>query len=162
MTNEVEAGVGGSPRPEVLERRHPLEDARAIDGGADAARSGVLLGVNEGVRDALLHGERRATLAGDLRGALAEAGALLRIGEELDDGATEGGFCLLLLTFSLSGRQDDPVHALITELRTLPDAIRRNTYLYHYGDEWDSGPFNDVHDAFAGFAEPRKRYVILD
>ncbi len=58
--------------------------------------------------------------------------------------------------------QPNPVHALISELRTLPEAVRRKTWLYHYGDKWDSGPFDDVPHAFAGFAEPAKRYVILD
>jgi len=58
--------------------------------------------------------------------------------------------------------QPDPVHALIGELRTLPDFIRQKTYLYHYGDEWDTGPFDDVNEQFAGFAIPRQRYRILE
>jgi len=58
--------------------------------------------------------------------------------------------------------QREPVHALIGEMRTLPEVIRRKTWLYHYGDEWDSGPFADVPETFAGFAEPARRYVILD
>lgn len=57
---------------------------------------------------------------------------------------------------------ENPVHALLSEMRTLPPAVRRKTYLYHYGDDWDSGPFRDVPDQFAGFAEPGKRYVLMD
>lgn len=59
---------------------------------------------------------------------------------------------------------DEPrrVHALIDELRTMPEAIRRKTWLYHYGDDWDSGAFADVPETFAGFAEAGKRYVLLD
>jgi ribonuclease BN (tRNA processing enzyme) len=56
----------------------------------------------------------------------------------------------------------NPVHALISEMRTLPPEIRKKTLLYHYGDDWDRGPFSDIPDTFAGFAEPQKRYVILD
>lgn len=58
--------------------------------------------------------------------------------------------------------ENAPVHALISDLRTLPEAIRRKTYLYHYGDDWDSGPFDDVKDSFAGWAEPGRRYRVLD
>lgn len=58
--------------------------------------------------------------------------------------------------------QRDPVHALIGELRTLPEAIRRKTWLYHYGDDWDAGPFDDVPDTFAGFAEPGRRYRLME
>jgi hypothetical protein len=58
--------------------------------------------------------------------------------------------------------QPDPVHALIGDLRTLPEAIRRKTWLYHYGDDWDAGPFDDVSESFRGFVEPWKRYVILE
>ncbi len=57
--------------------------------------------------------------------------------------------------------QPDPVHALLSELRTLPEPIRRKTLLYHYGDDWDAGPFDDIPDNFAGFAVPARRYRIL-
>jgi len=53
------------------------------------------------------------------------------------------------------------VHALISELRTMPAEIRRKTWLYHYGDEWDSGPYDSVSDEFAGFAPPQERIVLL-
>lgn len=56
----------------------------------------------------------------------------------------------------------NPVHTLISDLRTLPEAIRRKTYLYHYGDDWDSGPFDDVNEMFAGWAVPGHRYRVLD
>lgn len=58
--------------------------------------------------------------------------------------------------------EPNPVHALISDLRALPDAIRRKTYLYHYGDDWDSGPFDDVPDTFAGFAQPFCRYRLFE
>lgn len=56
--------------------------------------------------------------------------------------------------------QAEPVHALLSELRTLPEAIRRKMYLYHYGDDWDSEAFADVPRQFAGFAQPATRYVL--
>jgi ribonuclease BN (tRNA processing enzyme) len=57
--------------------------------------------------------------------------------------------------------QDNPVHALLSELRTLPEALRRKTWLYHYGDEWDSEQYRDVPELFAGWTRPGHRYVIL-
>jgi ribonuclease BN (tRNA processing enzyme) len=58
--------------------------------------------------------------------------------------------------------EPNPVHALIGDLRTLPEAVRQKTYLYHYGDDWDSGPFDDVNEKFAGFAVPGQRYRVLE
>ena len=58
--------------------------------------------------------------------------------------------------------EPNPVHALISEVRTLPEAIRRKTYLYHFGDDCDSGPFDDVRETFAGFTVPFHRYRIFD
>jgi ribonuclease BN (tRNA processing enzyme) len=58
--------------------------------------------------------------------------------------------------------QAQTVHALLSELRTLPEAVRRKTWLYHYGDDWDSPTYGDVPEQFAGFAEAGKRYVVLD
>ncbi|GMV95754.1 MAG: MBL fold metallo-hydrolase [Phycisphaerae bacterium] len=58
--------------------------------------------------------------------------------------------------------QPDPVHALLSHMRTLPEAIRKKTWLYHYGDDWDSGAYGDVPRQFAGFAEAGKRYHLLD
>jgi ribonuclease BN (tRNA processing enzyme) len=55
-----------------------------------------------------------------------------------------------------------PVHALISELRTLPPEIRKKTILYHYADNWDSEAFAFVAAEFSGFAEPHVRYVLLD
>lgn len=55
-----------------------------------------------------------------------------------------------------------PVHSLIGEMRTLPEAVRRKTWLYHFGDDWDSGPFDFVSDEFAGFARPQQRYQVMD
>ena len=55
----------------------------------------------------------------------------------------------------------EPVHALLTELCTLPEATRRKMYLYHYGDEWDREAYAFVAEDFAGFAEPHRRYPLL-
>ncbi|HOW70789.1 MAG TPA: MBL fold metallo-hydrolase [Phycisphaerae bacterium] len=55
-----------------------------------------------------------------------------------------------------------PVHTLLSELRTLPEAVRRKTHLYHFTDDWDTGPFDSVREEFAGFAVPQQRYTILD
>jgi ribonuclease BN (tRNA processing enzyme) len=58
--------------------------------------------------------------------------------------------------------QDAPVHALIDELRTMPPEVKRKTILYHYGDSWDSGPYDFVEGEFAGFARPQHRYVLFE
>lgn len=58
--------------------------------------------------------------------------------------------------------QSNPVHALISEVRTMPPEVRKRTWLYHYGDDWDSGMFDDVPQAFAGFAEAGKRYLLFE
>ena len=55
----------------------------------------------------------------------------------------------------------DPVHALLSELRTLPESIRTKTYLYHYGDTWDDPAYAFVQQEFAGFAQPQRRYVLF-
>lgn len=56
----------------------------------------------------------------------------------------------------------DPVHPLITELRTMPDEVKKKTVLYHYGDDWDCGDFDFVATEFAGFAQPQRRYVLFE
>lgn len=58
--------------------------------------------------------------------------------------------------------QPDPVHPLISEVRSLPADIKAKTILYHYGDEWDSGPFDFVAAEFKGFASPQRRYVLFE
>ncbi|MCG3137794.1 MAG: hypothetical protein HJJLKODD_01644 [Phycisphaerae bacterium] len=57
--------------------------------------------------------------------------------------------------------QPEPVHPLISELRTMPAEVKKKTLLYHYGDDWDSGPFDYVPHEFAGFAQPQQRYVLF-
>ena len=59
-------------------------------------------------------------------------------------------------------QEPNPVHTTLTELRTLPQEVRQRTWLYHFGDDWNSGAFDDVGDAFAGFAQPRVRYVLFE
>ena len=54
------------------------------------------------------------------------------------------------------------VHALLSDLRSMPDEIKAKTVLYHYGDEWDEAAYASIPDEFAGFAAPRKRYVLFE
>ena len=58
--------------------------------------------------------------------------------------------------------EDLPVHSSLRQLRTLPEAIRRKTHLYHVSDDWDSGSYDLVHREFAGFARPFHRYVLFE
>lgn len=58
--------------------------------------------------------------------------------------------------------EPNPVHSLMSEVRTLPEAVRRKTWLYHYGDDFDSGRFDFVSDEFAGFTIPQQRYTLFD
>lgn len=58
--------------------------------------------------------------------------------------------------------QREPVHALLSELRSMPPDVKKKTFLYHYGDEWDDPAHGFVAEEFAGFAEPQKRYVLFE
>lgn len=49
----------------------------------------------------------------------------------------------------------NPVHAGLTELRTLPDEVKRRMYLVHYGDAWQDHAVDD----FAGYARQGARYI---
>jgi len=55
----------------------------------------------------------------------------------------------------------EPVHALIGELRTMPESIRRKTHLYHYSDAWDQPAHQSAGADFAGFAQQHLRYNVL-
>ena len=57
--------------------------------------------------------------------------------------------------------QVEPVHATLSQLRTLPEDVRKKTILYHYGDRWDDDAHSFVADEFAGFAQPHQRYVLF-
>lgn len=56
----------------------------------------------------------------------------------------------------------EPVHALLSELRALPEDIRRKMVLYHLGDDWDDPRHAAAERDFAGFAQPRQRYIIFE
>jgi ribonuclease BN (tRNA processing enzyme) len=56
----------------------------------------------------------------------------------------------------------DPVHSLLSELRTMPADVKKKTWLYHFNDDWDSGKYDVVNEEFAGFAVPQKRYTIFE
>ncbi|UCG33171.1 MAG: MBL fold metallo-hydrolase [Phycisphaerales bacterium] len=58
--------------------------------------------------------------------------------------------------------QKDPVHSLLSDLRTMPAEIKKKTCLYHYGDNWDEGPFDFVEDEFAGFVRQQERMVLFE
>ncbi len=58
--------------------------------------------------------------------------------------------------------QPDPVHALLSQMQEMPQAIRQKTFLYHYDDTWDAPQYNCVDEQFAGFVKPHRRYVIFD
>ena len=60
------------------------------------------------------------------------------------------------------GEEDLPVHASLRQMRTLPAEIKKKTFLYHFGDDWDSDAFEVVGREFAGFARPFERYVLFD
>jgi len=57
--------------------------------------------------------------------------------------------------------QTEPVHAMLSQLRTLPADVRKKTILYHYDDTWDCDAYNFVADEFAGFAQPQQRYTLF-
>ncbi len=57
--------------------------------------------------------------------------------------------------------QENPVHATLSELRTLPEDVRKKTTLYHYGDNWECAAYRFVADEFAGFARPQHRYTLF-
>lgn len=58
--------------------------------------------------------------------------------------------------------EPEPVHALLSELRALPDSLRRKMILFHYGDMWDEPAYSVVEREFAGFAAPHKRYLLFE
>jgi ribonuclease BN (tRNA processing enzyme) len=58
--------------------------------------------------------------------------------------------------------EEVPVHALLSQLRTMPESVKKKTWLYHYGDDWDSGDYDFIQDEFAGFVNPMNRIVLFD
>lgn len=65
------------------------------------------------------------------------------------------------LTTPSAAEAGGTVHATIGELQTMPADVKRKTWLYHFGDDWDSGPFDFVGREFAGFTPPQQRIVLL-
>jgi hypothetical protein len=51
------------------------------------------------------------------------------------------------------------VHASLDELKTLPEHIKRKTYLVHYGDNWEDMTGKVEQEGFAGFGKPRVAYT---
>jgi ribonuclease BN (tRNA processing enzyme) len=62
----------------------------------------------------------------------------------------------------LSNSGPPAVHALLSELRSMPEEIKTKTVLYHYGDDWDDAAYATIPDEFAGFAVSRQRYVLFE
>ena len=58
--------------------------------------------------------------------------------------------------------QEDSVHATLNELRTLPDKLKKKTYLYHYGDNFDDPALQPALKEFAGLTHHHRRYVLFD
>jgi ribonuclease BN (tRNA processing enzyme) len=58
--------------------------------------------------------------------------------------------------------EDLQVHTTLRQLRTLPESIRRKTYLYHVSDDWDADAYKVVDEEFGGFARPSHRYVLFE
>jgi len=58
---------------------------------------------------------------------------------------------------------DDPrsVHAMLSDLRSLPATVKSKTHLFHYGDQWDDDAFAFVPREFAGFAVAQRRYHLF-
>jgi len=57
--------------------------------------------------------------------------------------------------------QKESVHATLNEMRTLPEAIRKKIWLYHYGDNFDDAALVPVFSEFKGLATPQIRYHLF-
>ncbi|MEK6674464.1 MAG: MBL fold metallo-hydrolase [Planctomycetota bacterium] len=57
--------------------------------------------------------------------------------------------------------EPDSVHALLGELRTWPEPLRRKMVLYHFSDGWEDPKYRVVKAEFAGFAFPQRRVVLF-
>jgi len=58
--------------------------------------------------------------------------------------------------------QPESVHATLTEMRSLPEAIRKKTLLYHYGDNFDAPALKPQLDEFKGLVQPHLRYTLFE
>jgi glyoxylase-like metal-dependent hydrolase (beta-lactamase superfamily II) len=57
--------------------------------------------------------------------------------------------------------EPDPVHARLSDLRSLAESVRRKMLLYHFGDDWDEPSYESVAREFRGFAVPQTRYTVF-
>src|SRR5205823_6484787 len=57
--------------------------------------------------------------------------------------------------------QPDSVHATLSECLSLPESIRKKTFLYHYGDNYDEQALKPSFNQFRGLADPHRRYPIF-
>ena len=60
------------------------------------------------------------------------------------------------------GSGDPGVHTTLADLCMLPADVKKKTWLYHYGDDWDSGLRDAELAEFAGLARPFQRYVLFE
>jgi len=58
--------------------------------------------------------------------------------------------------------EEQTVHATLNEMRTLPEAIKKKTLLYHYGDNFDDPALQPAIKEFMGLAQPQERYVLFE
>ncbi len=57
--------------------------------------------------------------------------------------------------------QTDAVHASLNECLSLPEQLRKKTYLYHYGDNFEDKTWEKPMSNFKGFARPQIRYKLF-
>lgn len=57
---------------------------------------------------------------------------------------------------------NDPVHAGISELKTMPESVRKKTLLYHYDDNFDDPGLQPSINEFMGLTEAHKRYILFE
>jgi ribonuclease BN (tRNA processing enzyme) len=57
--------------------------------------------------------------------------------------------------------QQDPVHATLSEMRTLPEDVRKKTLLYHFGDNFDDKALQPAFAEFKGMVRPQERYKLF-
>ena len=99
----------------------------------------------------------RRTLLGMSQEKLGDAlGLTFQQVQKYERGANRIGSSRL---YKLSQILDVPVSFFFDDM---PDDIKKKTHLYHYGDDWDSGPFDFVEGEFCGFAVPQQRYVLFE
>src|SRR5271165_4049669 len=105
MPGQEDHAIDRGPRTCVAKCREPLNHLRALGDGAQRARGCVVLRMLKRIGEALLDGEWRAFLAGDLGCHPAESSTSLRIANQTYDGSPERGIRFGLAMVAPSGRE---------------------------------------------------------